>query len=167
MPVLVEDATAAITQRFSDLIHLTAIVRREREMVQADAPSMVASTYVRVWRLNQHKVEPVHSPTPPFSPRLEWLVAEQLQKPVPEMRRSLKVGDVELDMGKHHLSPVLTAPSVNQNVPRVTLGNEALPIQQDQPVDPLKGSGQVDRLVSFGPPVFLYSNLPYAAAPNL
>jgi hypothetical protein len=26
--------------------------------------------------------------------------------------------------------------------------------------DPLKGSGQVDRLVSFGPPVFLWSNLP-------
>src|ERR1022692_2348459 len=104
MPVLVKDANAAITQSFSDLVHLIAIVRREREMVQTSAPSMVTSANVRMWRLNQHKIEPVEAPTPPFSPRLERLVAEQTQKPVPEMRRPREVGDVELDVGNHHLS---------------------------------------------------------------
>ena len=43
MPVLVEDANAAITQSVSDLVHLIAIVRREHEMVQASALSKAAS----------------------------------------------------------------------------------------------------------------------------
>src|ERR1039457_3228071 len=104
MPVLVQDANAAITQSFSDLVHLITIVRREREMGQTSAPSMVASANVRIWRLNQHKIEPVQSPTPPFSPQLEGLVAEQTQKPVPAMRRPREVGDGESDVGNHHLS---------------------------------------------------------------
>jgi len=42
----------------------------------------------------------------------------------------------------------LRAPSVNQNVPRLTLGNEALPIQKQSGVlQPLKGGRQV----SLGP----------------
>src|ERR1019366_989643 len=50
--------------------------------------------------------------------------------------------------GKSSLVPWTKAPSVDQNMPCVTLGNEALPIQQETGLfDPPKGSGQA----SLGP----------------
>ena len=127
IPLLVEEATAAITQSLSDLVNLIAIVCRKRKMVQANAAAMVASTNVVVWRLNPDKIEAVPAPTPPFGPRLEGLVAEQAQKPVPEMRRPLKIGDVDLDVRKHHsctrTNPASHSPS---SCPKVYWSNARL-----------------------------------------
>jgi len=65
MPVLVEDANAAITQGFSDLVHLIAIVPREREMV-SDQCAFDGSQRQRAHVASEPgQDEPVQAPTPP------------------------------------------------------------------------------------------------------
>lgn len=101
MTVLVQDCYISGSEFARQSIDMRSRLSMKGEMIQPHSTSMIRDLTESILDLHEYDIGIAKLPTLTCIPVLVRLISESLKKPAPELDRSLKIADIDLDVMQH------------------------------------------------------------------